>query len=574
MLLAEEYFANENPLFLETLRQVAQPKSLTALTDRWKTDPRPWARDQIFAYLSRPLDCSGHQPVVKRLFKQAEENKDHDLMGAFLLAFDRQVRRKLQVRRRWDFRARTATEEERLVTPRDVMPLKTQWQGRNPATGAAMSASVQAPRNARLFKYRTRYYLRRRAWRYFRRLGHRDPAAYVSALGTALAAFDDNDLQRGENILDSWALMHACFGEHDALEFGATHVQLKDGRTLGELSPAPVFPDAWKKTEAAPQLLALVVHARARLVRVWATQLFLREHAAFAVPFETIRALLENEEREVAQFGAKLFESSPALATLPVASWLELLQTKNEAALQCVCEAFVKQVSSERLNLAQCIELACVRPVPVARLGQHFLQGRPVAAAADRETIAQLSGAKCSAVAAELTVWALVILGREYAVDQVVRFFDSALAETRLAAWDWLLKDSPGLADATLWSRLAETPHDDLRLRVVDFLQRETKLPGADATKLETIWRSVLLGVHRGGRQKAKAVQQVARAITENPASVDSLLPVLAVAVRSVRGPEARAGLAAVISVAEAQPQLLSAIRRLLPELKFAEGVA
>jgi hypothetical protein len=121
---------------------------------------------------------------------------------------------------------------------------------------------------------------------------------------------------------------------------------------------------------------------------------------------------------------------------------------------------------------------------------------------------------------------------------------------------------------------LAETPHDDLRLRVVDFLQRETKLPGADATKLETIWRSVLLGVHRGGRQKAKAVQQVARAITENPASVDSLLPVLAVAVRSVRGPEARAGLAAVISVAEAQPQLLSAIRRLLPELKFAEGVA
>jgi hypothetical protein len=183
MLLAEEYFANENPLFLETLRLMAQPQPLAALTDRWKTDPRPWARDQIFAYLSQPLDCSGHQPIVKRLFKQAEENKDHDLMGAFLLAFDWQVRRKLQVKRRWDFRARTATEEERLVTQRNVLPLKFKWQGRNPATGAAMSVPVRAPRDARLFKYRTRYYLRRRAWRYFRRLGHRDPAAYVVATG-------------------------------------------------------------------------------------------------------------------------------------------------------------------------------------------------------------------------------------------------------------------------------------------------------------------------------------------------------------------------------------------------------
>ena len=121
---------------------------------------------------------------------------------------------------------------------------------------------------------------------------------------------------------------------------------------------------------------------------------------------------------------------------------------------------------------------------------------------------------------------------------------------------------------------MAETPHDDLRLRVVDYLQRETKLPGADANKLENIWRSVLLGVHRGGRQKAKAVQQIARAINENPASVESLLPVLAVAARSVRGPEARAGLAAIVGVAEAQPQLAETIRRFLPELKFPEVAA
>src|SRR5579863_7752947 len=91
MLLAEEYFASENPEFLATLRKASQPKSLAALAGRWKKDPRPWARAQIFAYLAQPLNCPGHQPVVKHLFKQAEESADHEMMAAFLVAFDRQV---------------------------------------------------------------------------------------------------------------------------------------------------------------------------------------------------------------------------------------------------------------------------------------------------------------------------------------------------------------------------------------------------------------------------------------------------------------------------------------------------
>ncbi len=575
MLLAEEYFASENNLFIETLRQVTQPKALAALTDRWKKDPRPWARKQILAYLRQPLNCPGHQPLVKRLFKQAEESNDHELMAAFLVAFDRQVRRVLRVRNRWDFRTRLVTQEEKLVTPRDVIPLQEERSARNPATGALMPFNPKTPRNAKLFKYRTRYYLRRRAWRYFRWLGHRDPAAYVGAIVNALAAFDDSDLQRGENILDSWALMHTCFGEHDALEIGATHIQLKEGRALGELSPAPMFPEAWKRPESAPLILALVISARARLVRIWATQLFQRDHAAFAVPLETILALLEHEEAEVQQFGAKLLESSSFLATLPVASWLRLLQTKNEEAVQCVCDAFAKHVSGDRLELAQCIELACVRPVPVARLGQGYLKERKINSSAEREQIPALADARCAAVAAEVTTWALGILGKpeHYSSDQIIRFFDSALPETRATAWSWLLQDSPGLADTVLWSRLAETPHDDLRLRFIDYLQRQEELPGTDPNRLANIWRSVLLGVHRGGRQKAKAVRQIAHAIIEDPARAESLLSVLAAAVRSVRGPEARAGLAALVTVAEAQPQLAVAIRRILPELQF-QGVA
>src|SRR6516225_941098 len=98
MLLAEEYFTNENDLFLEAFRLASQPKALAAFADRWKRDPRPWARKQIFAYLNQPLTCPGHQPVVKHLFKQAEENQDHELMAAFLTAFDRHVRREIKTR--------------------------------------------------------------------------------------------------------------------------------------------------------------------------------------------------------------------------------------------------------------------------------------------------------------------------------------------------------------------------------------------------------------------------------------------------------------------------------------------
>lgn len=575
MLLAEEYFASESPAFLETLRRVNQPKALAGLADRWKRDPRPWAREQIFAYLAEPLNCPGHQPVVKHLFKHSEENKDHELMGAFLVAFDRQVRRQIRTKRRWNFRSRTVTEEERLVTPRDVVPLKINREARHPATGEIIGYGVRASPKAKLFTYRTRYYLRRRAWRYFRRLGFRDAGAYLQAIVPPLAAYTDEDLQRGENILDSWGLVHACFGEHDALEFDATHVRLKEGQSLTDLSPAPMFPDGWKKPEAAQVLLALATQARSRLMRVWSMLLFQREHLNFPVPLETIVRLLDHEDAEVQQFGSKLLETSPALATLPIPGWLKLLETKNEQALQRICDAFARHVSAERLNLQQCIDLACMRPVPVGRLGQIYLKQRVITSSTEREQINALANVKCAAVAGELTAWALGFLGSKenYVSDQVIRFFDSTLLETRGAAWAWLVAESSALHDPAFWSRLVETPYDDLRLRIVDFLMEHTKMPGAEPDKLEFVWRSVLLGVHRGGRQKAKAVQQIARAILQNPGSCDSLLPVLVVAVRSVRGPEARAGLAAVVSVIEALPQLAGAMRKFLPELKI-EGVA
>jgi hypothetical protein len=52
------------------------------------------------------------------------------------------------------------------------------------------------------------------------------------------------------------------------------------------------------------------------------------------------------------------------------------------------------------------------------------------------------------------------------------------------------------------------------------------------------------------------------------------LLPVLAVALRSVRQPEARGGLAAVVTVVEARPELTDMVKRFLPELDLSPAEA
>jgi len=90
-----------------------------------------------------------------------------------------------------------------------------------------------------------------------------------------------------------------------------------------------------------------------------------------------------------------------------------------------------------------------------------------------------------------------------------------------------------------------------------------------DADQLGQVWCAVLLGVHRGGRQKAKAVRQLAGAIAEEPTRANALLPVLSVAIRSVRGPEMRAGLAAVMTLLTQRPELAALVREKLPELNF-----
>lgn len=584
MLLVEECFARQSEGLVEALRLVTHPKVLAAFADRWKKDARPWARAQIFAYLDQPLDCPGHQPLVKHLFKDAEARKDDELMAAFLVAFDTLVRRVRRTNWKWDRATRSTYEVEMLGTPRDVLPLGVVNTYFDKKTGVRVTAGKAGAsvRGGKVFSHRTRQYLRRRAWRYFRWMAYARPETYAAAILPALRRYRDADLEKGENILDSWALLQVCFYGGDVIEFHSRHHRLREGRTLAELRAAPRFPEAWDKPETARAVLRLVTEAQATLVRCWAMDMFrgLKARAETTLSPDEILVMLDHADERVQQFGAELFEAQGGNERLPVTDWLRLLRTTNLTALATLCAAFEKYVSGERLTLDQCISLATARPVPVARLGFKLLQTRAVSAS-EQAALGRLADARCEAVAAALTTWALARVGAGdgYAMEATSGFFDSVLAATRGAAWGWLTtrtRDGKPIAakaygDPVLWSRLAETPFDDLRLKIVDHLALRLAAPELGADQLAPVWCAVLLGVHRGGRQKLKAVRELADAIARAPEKAASLLPVLAVAVRSVRGPEMRAGLAAVLGLVARRPELAAMVRERLPELAFGE---
>src|ERR1700679_3586598 len=121
MLLVEECFSAEDAGFLDALRRMDSPPLLAAFANRWKKDARPWARAQIFAYLDLPLNCLGHQPLVKNLFKNAEERKDEGPRAGFLVAFDTLVRGVRRERWHWDRATRSSSQEEYLGVRRDVI---------------------------------------------------------------------------------------------------------------------------------------------------------------------------------------------------------------------------------------------------------------------------------------------------------------------------------------------------------------------------------------------------------------------------------------------------------------------
>ena len=90
------------------------------------------------------------------------------------------------------------------------------------------------------FSRRTRRYLRRRAFRYFRVLARGDSQRYGKAIRGALVLYRDQHLDKPERLLDAWGLMHALYWGSEVLSRDPKGIRLAKGRSMAELEPAPM----------------------------------------------------------------------------------------------------------------------------------------------------------------------------------------------------------------------------------------------------------------------------------------------------------------------------------------------
>lgn len=584
-LLLDECYAAEDDRFVEEFKKFDSYKFLGEFVDKWVRDRRPWARTQIVQYLRSELNCPGHEVVFKRLFKHFEGEGDHEMMAHFMVALDRIVRRVRWLTYQYDWRSRRSSSRERLYAkPNKTICDQTDrtqtfrdWRGRERTL--PLPDKLNRPEN-RLFTHKTRNYLRRRVWRYFRLLSYTKPMAYVAYIAAALRQYDDADFEAGENILDNWALMHACYFHHAAVEFGPSHANPSKGRALAELTPSPYQPSAWQTEKGSLALIELIANAKSSLVRLWAMELLQREHqdAISSIEIQTLLRLLSHIDPRVQAWAVDLFQEHPSLGTLPIDTWLELLDRSSLSVLPLICDAMQKHVSAERLDNEQMIALTCARPVPVARMGFDMLCQRHDLRPFSRDHLTRLSTCQCERIAGEIAAWALGEIGTQanYDLNCVIEFFDAFQQPIRESALDWVERaDSPGFNDPALWARLIETPFDDVKLRLIECLEfRQTRASQQQSQDISQLWTAVILGVHRGGRTKLKAIDQVADSIAADPSQAASLLPVLAVAVRSIRVPERRRALSAVATMVARNPEIREPVARHLPEMQWIEETA
>jgi hypothetical protein len=289
--------------------------------------------------------------------------------------------------------------------------------------------------------------------------------------------------------------------------------------------------------------------------------------------------LLGHEDPEVVGLAADVLDQFEGLETLSVDRWLSLAESTHPEVLGTLCELIGRHVRPEQVTLEQAARLAGLRPLPVARLGFSWLQAMALRGPADFRAVLTLVEAECEPLRPEILRWLRETLGAapDLEASTILEFLDSRHADVRLEGWSWFRSEPRVRDDVETWRRLLESPYDDIRLALVAEL--ESRSSGDDPSKvgreldpegLRQLWASALLNVHRGGRAKPAVVRQLLRRLEENPGDAPALLPLLGVALRSVRGPERRAGLVAVVRLVEARSEVEPLVRSSFPELQFS----
>jgi hypothetical protein len=554
-LMLEEWFEAGDLRFYDELLASTAEKKLKSLGERWARDQRSFARRMLLRYIDEGCDRPNQRALVKKLFKTAEEKGDDEAMAHFLVAFDRLLKRRLVARDRYDWSVREVVREQVLVEEAAVPRRAQVSKGSGHPSGR--------------FTRATRRYLKRRALRYFRRLGYRDIDRYGRAIRAALMLYEDQHLEKPEHLLDAWGLVHALYWGSPVLVRDPGGVRLASGRSLADLEPAPMHPKAWE--HCFEELLHMLEKARSRPVRLFAKHLLEASYAEEAkhLMLGRIKRLLMSPHEEPQEYAAERLKHLPGLEKLSIDEWLELLEVNHPAAIAMIVEYVKKHVAPSRLDLAAAVKLGLSSAAPVAELGLAWAKEKPIARPQDLAEIMKLAAAPCPRVRQDaLAHLVALIASSPLAADEHVReLCDSRFEDARKAGLDAMLRIDRHRDSTLLWGSLAESPYDDVKEFFVAHLEAREKHLAPES--LLGVWASSLLSVHRGGRAKRTVLSRVTERVIGRAAEAPGLVPLLAVSLRSVRAPERRGALAALARAAFRAPELAKEIAARIPELEL-----
>jgi hypothetical protein len=560
----EQFFVDGDVQFLSELLRSTHAGKIAALAPRWYADTRPWARAALLAYIDDGCDRPLHKGLVKRLFKLAEGAGDDEAMAHFMVAFDRLSHRFLikLTTHYWDRGQRQTITNVKMQLAQD------------PSIPARLlRKDKKAPAEDPQFSKATRRYLQRRAYRYFRKLGHTDAARYAKGVRVALALYTDESVSTVARLLDSWGLLHVLYARSPVLVRAPHGIRLADGKGLGDLVPAPHFPAAW--TGAFAELLALAT-APARTVRAWAVGMLKAHYIGelASLTFADVKRLVTSPHDEPLVLGAELLTKLGGLETLPLSEWLELLAIQNLDVLPGITLLAERLLSPARLGLAQCIELALGKTAPVAVLGLQWAKTKPIAKPDDLKAIARLARAGVARVRDEGTKWAVgVIAAHPLTTAEHVRdLCDGPFADARGHALAVVRDHEKFAAQPSLWFALTESPYADVRA----FVLANTRRWHAQAPPetLRRTWTTAILSIYGGSAAKARVPRQIADRIAAHPDEARELLPVLGYALRSVRPAERALALGSLARAARGNAGLAELAHQALPELTISGQVS
>ena len=586
-LLAEELLDAGDPAFVDELCRISDADKLGNFAKTWYADSRPASRRLMIEYLQRPFASYRHEALVKRLFKLVDNAGDDELMAYFTVGFDRSIRRKKATRHHYDWANNESWSEEYIKTPQDT-ELSRHWNPfrfTDPETGEIIAAPTREKHDLlRLYALRTRHYLRRRCWRYYRTIGKTDPARYVKAVSKALVLYDETDVADGLALLDNWTLTHVLFHDSEVLESKSGGWRLATDKSLADLKSAPMYADAWT-SDPAP-LLELLSECKCRPVRQWVISL-IRQHFPDSLSTIQIKILLKwvaSDDSELAELAIETLGQADT-SHVRVADWMRLVEVANPDVLDKICELISKRLTAASLELEDIVKLCCARPIPVAELGRSWLGTKPLNTFDDCQTLLQVLEAEADSVRPKLADEAIALLKNSSFSEPgwVQEFLDCRHLDVRERGWNWLLEEEAISGHIETWQRLLENPYDDVHLKLTELLEpyavkhaddkrliRFARLKGElDFSLVRMLWASVIMNIHRGGRQKPRVVSAVVDRVLAKPEEAEELLPLLAVALRSVRSVEFRAGLTGIVELAEQQPALVPSIDQHFPELSL-----